>query len=133
MDELNITVLVDVRTLPFSRWQPDFSMPALRKRLGESYPWPKDLGRFGDKITEESLDWLVEFGRSRNIVIMCSERDPAKRHRHSKIATRLWLQSEPVPMIHLRRDGTSLRRRGSKGDSSTRSSQRTCCPSCSTQ
>lgn len=43
MSELDIAVLVDVRIQPSSRWQAEFWMPALKKRLGGAYVWRKDL------------------------------------------------------------------------------------------
>ena len=106
MEALGIEILVDVRTKPFSRWQPEFNLAKLRDRLGEAYLWRKDLGGLGDEITDESLEWLVRFAATRNVVIMCSERDPHKCHRHHKIATRLWLRTPRVPVIHLRHNGT---------------------------
>ncbi len=102
MRDLDIKTLVDVRSKPFSKWQPAFNRDALRRLLGEAYLWRPDLGGLkGNVISEESLDWLACFGESQNIIIMCSESNPQECHRHTKIAARLWQRTPPVPVIHL--------------------------------
>ncbi len=106
MRELHIMFLVDVRSKPFSRWQPQFNKRHLAEQLANAYLWRPDLGGLdGNVISEESLTWLAELGGKQNILIMCSEGDFNRCHRHSKIAARLWNRTPPVPVIHISREG----------------------------
>lgn len=78
-------VLVDVRSKPYSRWRPQFNMPALRSRFLDRYHGMPELGGLGDadpKDRQQGLEKvraLLESGR--DVVLLCAEKDPNKCHR----------------------------------------------------
>ena len=105
--ERKIDVLADLRTKPFSRWQPMFNRPALSRLLGKRYEWMGDtLGGLGPPITERALDRLAGFADGKTICIMCSEGDPRACHRHSVIGMRLLERG--ILVHHILRDGSVL-------------------------
>jgi uncharacterized protein (DUF488 family) len=117
-----IQVLVDVRSVPYSRFNPQFDREALMQGLqkakirytfaGESLGGrPKDPTCYKAGILPEGkadylhlvdyaevahqdwylrgIDRLLEIACQQNIVILCSEGDPYKCHRHYLIAKTL--------------------------------------------
>ncbi len=97
-----IELLVDVRTVPYSRYYADFRKEALSRKLDENgiaYKWLKSLGGRPDdddcfvdgKLSAlrcEERDWyqhgiarLKALAREQRVAIMCSEKDPAHCHR----------------------------------------------------
>ena len=97
-----IELLVDVRTLPYSRYYADFRKEALPRKLNENgiaYEWLESLGGrpddadcfVDDKLNAsrcEERDWyqggiarLKALARDQRVAIMCSEKDPANCHR----------------------------------------------------
>jgi uncharacterized protein (DUF488 family) len=85
-----ITTLVDVRSYPVSRWNPQFSRsnlePVLRKNSIRYYHSPK-LGGKSQVDEAERLaalkKWFPAYGR---LCMMCSEGDYHKCHRHYLLA-----------------------------------------------
>ncbi len=98
-----IDVLVDVRTMPYSKFNPDFTRSCLAKILayaGLTYAFMGDSlgGRPDDETCFvagklnasrcEERDWyqhgiarLKALAREQRVAIMCSEKDPAYCHR----------------------------------------------------
>ena len=102
-----VTLLVDVRTKPYSRWQPDFNRPALAARLGKKYVWMGEvLGGLGPPIEKSAIDRLVRIGENERVAVMCSEAHPSKCHRHSTIAKRLLERG--IEVLHILKDGSIL-------------------------
>jgi len=80
-----ITLVIDVRSKPYSCWQPAFNRRTLEKTLGSFYTWRgHDLG--GQDWTPDSriigCNKLIDgFKRHSRICLMCLERDPRNCHR----------------------------------------------------
>lgn len=104
----SIDVLVDIRTIPKSRHNPQFNSDSLKTSLGKAgigYAHLKELGGlrrplgdspnmgwrnesfrgFADYMSTEGfakgLDKLVRLGEGRNVAIMCAEGNPYRCHR----------------------------------------------------
>jgi len=105
LKEHEIKVLIDVRTKPYSRWQPVFNRTVLHGAIDPvEYIWMGDvLGGLGPPITDEAIDNLIRLARKQKILIMCSEGNPDKCHRHHIIARRL--HGKGVKVLHLTVDG----------------------------
>jgi hypothetical protein len=121
---LNITLVVDVRSVPYTR-RPDryeFNKNRLQKRFADDpsfsplpasplfhgphhsgclYIWKGDVlgGKFGE-AKEEGIVWLVQEARTDNILLLlCLEDDPSQCHRRYDIARRLL--DHGIDVIHL--------------------------------
>ena len=129
-----INMLADVRSVPFSKYVPQFNIDSIKARLqdvGIEYVFMKDervgnvLGgrpkddtcyNNGDDIYERvaGKEWykkgisaLIELANRKNVVLMCGEEDPYKCHRHHLITQSLL--REGVTVIHIRGDGSQER------------------------
>lgn len=121
----NVNMLVDVRTIPKSRHQPDFNEQKLSKRLkreGMRYLHAAELGGlrrplassvnngwrnnsfrgFADYMQTRAfvsaISKLIKFSKNRNIVIMCAEGNPFGCHR-SLIADALTIRG--INVFHI--------------------------------
>ncbi len=89
--ENKITMLVDVRSRPYSRYNPQFNRESLRSELesaGIQYVFRgKNLGGLDENIKwDEAIDELVNAAKKKKeVVVMCSEGDHRKCHRYSTI------------------------------------------------
>ncbi len=126
-----VQVVVDLRSIPFSKHTPQFGMQNIRARLrvaGIDYvlmldervgnvlggqPRDDDCYENGKIVYErvmerswyhEGISRLVELASRRNLAAMCSEEDPHKCHRHRLIAQTLL--DRGVAVFHIRRDGS---------------------------
>lgn len=135
LDLLNgINVVVDVRSVPFSKYVPQFNIDSIKSQLegiGIEYVFMKD-GRVGnilggrpkddtcytngDVIYERvaGKEWykkgissLIELAKKKTVTIMCGEEDPYKCHRHHLITQSLL--KEGITVIHIRGDGSQER------------------------
>jgi uncharacterized protein (DUF488 family) len=120
-----IETLVDVRTVPRSRYNPQFEQDALKKSLGEEgigYKYMKGLGGlrharkdspnggwrnssfrgYADYMQTpefaENLEELIALGEKERIAIMCAEAVPWRCHR-SLVADALTARGIPVVNI----------------------------------
>ncbi len=125
-----IEILIDVRSEPFSKYVPQFNSGILKKQLenaGIDYIFMKDNyvgnilgGRPKDedcyengevvyerirkkKWYKEGISTLINLAYKKRIVIMCSEEDPYKCHRH-KLITQSLLRAGVI-VYHIRSDG----------------------------
>jgi uncharacterized protein (DUF488 family) len=125
----SITVLVDVRTVPKSRHNPQFNSDALRGSLegaGMAYVHLKELGGLRHPSKESAntgwrnlsfrgyadymqtaefnagLDGLIALGKSENAAIMCAEGNPFRCHR-SLVADALTIRG--VQVVHISGEG----------------------------
>jgi uncharacterized protein (DUF488 family) len=105
MAEKEISLLVDIRSVPYGRFAP-FNRPNLARVLGSRYIWKGEIlgGKYGP-AGEEGIDWLIAVAQGRNIVIMCVEADPRKCHRLSDVSARLYLE-HGIDVVHLLDNGT---------------------------
>ena len=126
-----IEVVVDVRSIPFSRYAPQFNAHNIRERLeaaGVQYifmeddevgnvlggePRDDDCHEHGKIVYEsvmkkswyqEGISKLVQLASKRKVAIMCSEEDPHRCHRHHLITQSLL--EEGVTVFHMRGDRT---------------------------
>lgn len=87
LKEKDVKLLIDVRTKPFSRWNPKFTRSNLEKELVNrsiQYWWRgNNLGGLGENIDfEATLDEVAKISSTIEAVVMCTESDPLKCHRH---------------------------------------------------
>jgi len=126
-----IEVVLDVRSVPFSRYAPQFNVHNIKGRLeaaGIQYcfiededvgnvlggePRDEDCYEHGkiayEKVMnkswyQEGISKLVELARKKKVAIMCSEEDPHRCHRHHLITQSLL--EEDVTVFHIRGDRT---------------------------
>jgi len=131
----DVQCLVDVRSLPASRFNPQFNRKNLEQQLpthqiqyvfsGKSLGGrPTDPACYNDPASpksgvnytlvmqrpwfQEGIQQLLALSAQQPTAIMCSEEDPAKCHRHHLIAAYL-LQNQPqLQITHIRGNGTLL-------------------------
>jgi len=111
-----ISILVDVRSQPYSRHAPDFTkrdLEALSDEAGIGYRWmgatlggKPDHGPVGPARPgfNESIDELIELAESTPTVILCAELEPGACHRATIIGAALDRQG--VEVRHILGDGT---------------------------
>lgn len=126
-----IEVVVDVRSIPFSRYAPQFNAHNIKEKLqaaGIQYifmededvgnvlggePRNDDCYEHGKIVYEkvmkkswyqEGISKLVELAGKKKAAIMCSEEDPHRCHRHHLITQSLL--EEGVTVFHIRGDRT---------------------------
>lgn len=103
----DITTVVDVRSKPYSRYNPQFNRPDLAASLhkvGIRYLWGgKTLGGMNGPSVKGSkfysdMDKVLRLAEHENVAMMCSERDPAGCHRAYKLTAYVHrLDSEVLP------------------------------------
>lgn len=125
-----LEILVDVRSAPYSRYAPQFSRGSLSASLGDAgirYIWagsalggrPGDPTCYRDGIVrkgnidyramarqtfyQEGVRQLLANAADGSVVVMCSEEDPRRCHRHHLLEPSL--RELGVAVQHIRRDG----------------------------
>lgn len=101
LKENNIELVVDVRSRPFSRWNPKFSRPSLEKELKKhsiKYLFKgNNLGGLDENIDyEDNINQVLQLSLSQRLVVMCVEGEPEKCHRYRTIAPALEIRGEIV-------------------------------------
>lgn len=91
LKENNIKLVVDVRSRPFSRWNPKFSRPSLEKELKKysiKYLFKgNNLGGLYENIDfEDNINQVIQLSLSQRLVVMCTEGEPEKCHRYQTLA-----------------------------------------------
>ncbi len=117
-----ITLLVDVRSQPYSQWASQFNRELLRHDLEEAgvhYLYKGDSlgGRPETGLVPpdykvmarrpgylQGIDQLLDLARSERLVVMCSEGDFHHCHRHLLITQTLLARDAIV--LHIQPDGT---------------------------
>jgi uncharacterized protein (DUF488 family) len=112
LKSFNISFLIDIRTKPFSKWNPNFNQETLKtfitKQAIKYEHWGKELGGLPEDLscyTNGKVDYdkikmkesfqdslkrlLVADQKALNIAIMCSESNPAECHRTKLIGEEL--------------------------------------------
>ncbi|ODS37428.1 hypothetical protein BEH94_06195 [Candidatus Altiarchaeales archaeon WOR_SM1_SCG] len=114
----NIEVLIDVRSVPFSRYAPQFNKDNIKRELEESGIVYIFMGNVlggkpqhivYEKIREQEgyqkgISRLIEIAKANKIAVMCSEENPGKCHRHLLITQSLLWRGMSV--LHIRGGGT---------------------------
>jgi uncharacterized protein (DUF488 family) len=124
-----ITLLVDVRSQPYSRWAHQFNRETLARNLQEAgivYQFMGDAlgGRPADPALydpgeerpdyermaqtsayQAGVDRLLELAQTERVALMCSEGDPRRCHRHLLITQTLL--DRGVRVLHIQPDGTT--------------------------
>jgi len=101
----DIELLVDVRSIPSSRFCPQFNKSALYATLSLhsiKYLWKgKNLGGKDINVNyEEAINALVTLAKQGvRIAVMCSEKDYRKCHRYTVLTPSF--EAEKVSVIHL--------------------------------
>ncbi len=130
----DIEVVADVRSKPYSRFNPQFNRDALASGLGEAgrrYVFlgkelggkPQDPERpLADELVweyirsrpqfKEGLAKLLEEARQSKVCLLCAEADPARCHRGQLLAPELVGQG--VEVRHILADGSLLEHRDVK-------------------
>ena len=121
-----ITALADVRSSPYSRFNPQFNRESLKKTLREnriSYVFlgeelgarTKDHGCYDNgrvnyrklaatQLFKRGLDRLAAGTSTYRIAMMCAEKEPLDCHRTILVAREL--ESRDIPVVHILEDGS---------------------------
>lgn len=114
-----VGLLVDVRSMPYSRRFPQFDKARLGKSLSDSgidYLWegaalggkPKDGGSYETLATrpdfQDALGRVIARGAGTTLCLMCAEKEPLECHRTMLVSRRL--AERGVAVEHLLADGT---------------------------
>lgn len=88
LKENSVTILVDVRSKPYSRYSPHFSKYALQRALEAEnihYLWRgNNLGGLGVNTDyDKTINEVVEMAKTAKVCILCSEKDYTACHRHT--------------------------------------------------
>jgi uncharacterized protein (DUF488 family) len=112
-----VGLLVDVRSMPWSRRHPHFGKERLAKSLaaaGLSYTWEgAALGGKSGSYTDaaarpvftEALHRLIDRSKSTTVCLMCAEKEPLDCHRTVLVSRRL--AERGVAIEHLLADGST--------------------------
>jgi len=125
-----ITLVVDVRSQPYSRWAHQFNRETMARDLqdaGIAYYFMGDTlgGRPADPTLydpgqerpdyqrvqqtaayQTGIDQLLELARTEQVALMCSEGDHRRCHRHLLITQTLLERG--VRVLHIQPDGTTV-------------------------
>jgi uncharacterized protein (DUF488 family) len=125
-----ITLVVDVRSQPYSRWAPQFNRETLARDLqgaGIAYRFMGDAlgGRPADSTLydlgqerpdyqrvgqtpayQTGMDQLLDLAGTEQVAVMCSEGDHRQCHRHLLVAQTLLERGARV--LHIQPDGTTV-------------------------
>lgn len=126
----HISLVIDVRSQPYSRWTPQFNRETLAHDLesaGYTYKFMGDTlgGRPDDRTLydpgedrpsyermeqtsayQAGIDQLIDIAQAKQVVVMCSEGDHEHCHRHMLITQTLLARN--VNVLHIQPDGTTV-------------------------
>lgn len=126
-----VATIVDVRSVPYSRYAPDFRKSALAEyaaAAGFGYRWMGD--RLGGIPTAASgadepapepdeaavsggLQEVIALNQTGPVALLCAERDPEHCHRLTSLAPRL--EADDCEVFHILPDGSAYRHQPSLG------------------
>lgn len=113
----HIEVIVDVRTIPRSRFCPHYNQNALERALGSEnikYLWRgENLGGRGENVGyEDAIDELVTMAVvGMNVAVMCSEGDYHKCHRYTDLTPSIEKRGLTVSHIEYEKKATKRDKR----------------------
>ena len=104
-------IVVDVRMVPRTRWQPQWNATVLRVRLGDRYVWLREFGNRNYKGTFQQIE-IADFpaGEKRlrkitapgkAVVLLCGCRDVNVCHR--KVVAEMLAATWEADVVHLTR------------------------------
>ncbi|MCP4523574.1 MAG: DUF488 domain-containing protein [Candidatus Gracilibacteria bacterium] len=104
IESVDYDKLVDVRSTPYSRWNPQYNKNRIIQEIGDKYIFMGDsLGGLDDNISEEDfldgIKKLSELGKNETVVFFCSEGKHKDCHRDFKITP--YMIQEGFEVIHL--------------------------------
>ncbi|MDO8281551.1 MAG: DUF488 family protein [Thermodesulfovibrionia bacterium] len=105
MDAKDIGLLVDVRSVPYSRVPEkyEFNKNRMIEELKDKYLWVGDIcgGKSGNPVPQKCINEIIDLhkGRGFNLLLMCMENHPCDCHRLYDISRRL-VKSGEIP-VHL--------------------------------
>lgn len=124
----HITLVVDVRSQPYSRWAPQFNRETLEQDLkgvgiayrfmgkalggrprdpGLSAAGSPDYGRIEQtEAYRRAIDLLLDLAHTHHLTIMCGEGDYRQCHRHLLISQTLLKHGSDV--VHIKPDGQTV-------------------------
>lgn len=124
----DITLVVDVRSQPYSRWAPQFNRETLKQDLNEAdidYRFLGDAlgGRPSDsrlytaghpdyrrmeqtEAYQRGIEHLLDLASTERVTIMCGEGDYRQCHRHLLITQTLLKRG--VDVVHIKPDGQTV-------------------------
>jgi uncharacterized protein (DUF488 family) len=126
-----ITLVVDVRSQPYSRWTPQFNREILARDLEEAGVAYVHLGdALGGRPSDPALydpgqerpdyrrveqtdayqagiDRLLDLARAERVAVMCSEGDHRQCHRHLLVTQTLLARG--VRVLHIRPNGDTVK------------------------
>jgi uncharacterized protein (DUF488 family) len=127
LKQYGITLLVDIRSSPYSRFNPHFNRENLEATLAEAGiayafhgnslggkpddPSCYDEGRVNyaqireKEWFQQGIAYICWERQNHALAVMCAEEDPKECHRHNLVAQELLARG--VEVIHIRGDGTS--------------------------
>lgn len=110
LETAGISLLVDVRTSPHSRWNPQWNRKELDAALptwGIQYEWKgRNLGGRGENVDfAATVSEVAHEARRTRVALMCSESRPENCHRRLLLAPAF--QAEGLTVVHLLHNGTS--------------------------
>jgi len=109
-----ITTVVDVRSTPFSRYNPQFNRPDLAATLYRSeidyFYGGKTLGgKNGPSIETPAfkmdMEKVLKLAEHENVAMMCSERNPTECHRAYKLSAYVLENHPDVHPMHITKEG----------------------------
>ncbi len=127
LQNINIDLIIDVRSSPYSRFNPHFNRENLenslnRSDIGYRYLGDKIGGRYTDpgllypdgtvnyrkvqnteKFQEGITDVLSIISSGKKLALMCAEKEPERCHRFALISP--VLQAKGISVIHVRPEG----------------------------
>ena len=111
-----VRVLIDVRSLPFSRYCPQFNRRSLEQSvpaaglgyvLAGEYLGGKSAVSVHDPRFAAEIEHVVSLSKSAGrIALMCAEREPSQCHRATKLAAYILRHRPGVKIAHLLHDGS---------------------------
>ena len=130
LKQVGVTLVIDVRSQPYSRWTHQFNRELLARdlkaaQIGYHFMGDRLGGRPDDPTLydpgqerpnydrleqtpqfQEGLEALIELAQTATVAVMCSEGDYRQCHRHLLITQTLLGRGQDV--IHIQPDGTTL-------------------------
>lgn len=109
LDAAEVDLVIDVRSRPYSRWNPQYSRKELAHSLSTwsiEYQWKgANLGGLDENVRfEATVQELAELASKRTIALLCSESQPKDCHRKTMLAPAF--QAHGLDVVHLLHDGT---------------------------
>lgn len=108
LNKNKIDLLVDVRSIPFSSYNPQFNKPHIQPFITKNdieYIWKgRNLGgkegKEGNINYDANIKWILKTAKTKNLCIMCSEGNYKACHRHFMLEPDLIKASPQTIVFH---------------------------------